>query len=168
MILKSVKFCAKSCVLISARIILSIRQSGGASLRRRCSKIFKISSSRRFCSAFCKSRLESCESCEQRFCSGKAGEIESCSFRSVSNKFGKNFSLAAACKSLVKSCGKLIKSKSGRLTKSFNKSRDEPTESFGKLGALCGEKKLSFKFELAKFSDEFVALLESDSAEFKD
>ena len=82
-------------------------------------------------------------------------------FRSVSNKFGKNFSLAAACKLLVKS-------KSGRLAKSFDKSRDKPVKSFGKLGALCGEKGLSFKFELAKFCDEFAALLESDSAEFKD
>ena len=68
--------------------------------------------------------------------------MEPCSFRSVSNKFGKNFSLAAVCKSSVKSCGK--------------------------LGVLCGEKKLSFKFELAKFSDEFAASLEFDSAEFKD
>ena len=68
--------------------------------------------------------------------------MEPCSFRLVSNKFGKNFSLAVACESLVKLCGK--------------------------LGVLCGEKELSFKFGLAKFCDEFAALLVSDSAELKD
>ena len=85
--------------------------------------------------------------------------MEPCSFRSVLNRFGKNFSLAAACKSLVKS---------GRFAKSFVKSRGKPVKSFCEFGVLCGEKELSFKFELAKFRDEFVALLESDSVEFKD
>ena len=92
--------------------------------------------------------------------------MELCSFRSVSNKFGKNFSLDAACESLVKSWGKLIKS--DMPAKPFAKSRGKPVKSFGEFSALCGEKELSFKFELAKFCDKFAALLESDSAEFKD
>ena len=52
--------------------------------------------------------------------------------------------------------------------KPFAKSRGKSVKSFDEFGALCGEKELSFKFELAKFSDEFAASLESDSSELKD
>ena len=92
--------------------------------------------------------------------------MESCSFRSVLNRFGKNFSLAAACKSLVKSYGKLVKSDTP--AKPFAKSRGKPVKSFGKFGALCGKMELLLKFELVKFSDELAVSLESASAEFKD
>ena len=114
----------------------------------------------------CRLRLESCKSCEQRFCSGKAGKIEPCPFRFSSDKLGKNFSLAAACESPVKSCGKLVKS--GRFAKSFARSRSEPTELFGKFGALCGEMESWLKFEPVKFSDELAVSPESASVEFKD